>query len=53
MHQFGNLDGSQKEQDNFLNLLQKDVAPRKGREGSLRKEGLPALDESVSGTAGS
>ena len=27
---FTNLDGCQKERDNFLNLLQKEGAPRKG-----------------------
>ena len=41
-----NLDGCQKE-GNFLNLLQEEGVPRKG--GSLRKGGVPTLEETMQG----
>ena len=43
---FTNLDGSQKEGGNFFNLFQKEGGTQKeGQEGSLRKGGVPALEE--------
>ena len=44
-----NLDGSQKEEGNFLNLLQKDGGTQKEEEGggSLRKGGVPTLEETM------
>ena len=43
-----NLDGSQKEGVTFFNLLQKEGVPRKeGGGGSLRKEGVPTLEETM------
>lgn len=40
-----NLDGCQKERDDFLNLLQNEGAPRKGV--SLRKRRVPTLEETM------
>ena len=41
-----NLDGSQKEGGNFLNLLQKEGIPRKGG-ASSGKGGVPTLEETM------
>ena len=44
MHQFGWL---LEREGNFLNLLQKEGVPRKGGGGSLRKGGVPTLEETM------
>ena len=44
MHQFGWLS---KRGGNFLNLLQKEGGTQKGGGGSLRKAGVPTLEETM------